>query len=60
MPFSGRPSGSAIGSALPPTKSTSPPAAAALSIEDLKDLIRDTVREELDQRDAKPARKKRS
>jgi hypothetical protein len=41
-------------------KSTSSPTAAALSIEDLKDLIRNTVREELDQPDAKPARKKRS
>jgi Cro/C1-type HTH DNA-binding domain len=41
-------------------KSTPPPPAATLSIEDLKDLIRNTVREELDQRDAKTARKKRS
>lgn len=41
-------------------KGTSPPTAAALSVEDLKDLIRDTVREELDRRDAKPAHKKRS
>lgn len=41
-------------------KSTSPTTAASLSIEELTDLVRNTVREELDQRDAKPARKKRS
>jgi hypothetical protein len=41
-------------------KSTSPATAATLSIEQLTDLIRNTVRAELEQLDAKPARKKRS
>lgn len=41
-------------------KSTSPPTAATLSIEELTELLRNTVREELDQRDAKSARKPRS
>lgn len=41
-------------------RSTSPAAAATLSVEELKDLIRNTVRAELEQPDAKPARKKRS
>jgi len=44
----------------PTQKSTSPTTAATLSVEDLTELIRNTVREELDQRDVKPARKKRS
>lgn len=44
----------------PTQKSSSPATAAALSIEDLQDLIRKAVREELDRRDAKPAPKKRS
>jgi transcriptional regulator with XRE-family HTH domain len=41
-------------------KSTSPATAATLSIEQLTELIRNTVREELDRPDAKPARQKRS
>ena len=41
-------------------KSTSPPTATTFSIEELTELLRNTVREELDQRGAKPAPKKRS
>lgn len=41
-------------------KSTSPATAAALSIEQLTELIRNTVREELDRQEAKPTRQKRS
>ena len=36
------------------------PTAASLSLDELKELIRDTVREVLDQRDEKPARNRRS
>lgn len=41
-------------------KSTSPPTAATLSVEALTELIRSTVREELDLRDAKQTRNRRS
>lgn len=44
----------------PTQESTSPPTAATLSIEELMELMRNTVREELDQRDAKQTRKPRS
>jgi len=43
----------------PTQKSTSPPTAATLSIEELKELIRNTVHEALNQQDEKPGRKQR-